>query len=81
MQTATLSSKGQLTIPKHIRDQLSLREGDRVIATIEDGKIVLYPVARAGVRGLRGAFAGLRPYPGREVKHEAASEARRPVGE
>lgn len=30
MATATMTSKGQLTIPKDIRDRLGLKPGDRV---------------------------------------------------
>ena len=40
---ATLSSKGQLTIPKEVRDQLHLREGTRFYITIRNGEIVAMP--------------------------------------
>ena len=30
MATATMTSKGQLTVPKEIRDRLDLKPGDRV---------------------------------------------------
>jgi antitoxin PrlF len=30
MATATMTSKGQLTVPKEIRDRLGLKPGDRV---------------------------------------------------
>ena len=41
---ATLSSKGQATIPKHIRDSLGLKPGSKLEFTVNDaGEIVLRP--------------------------------------
>jgi antitoxin PrlF len=38
----TLTSKGQVTIPKHIRDSLSLYPGTKVIFDVNDaGEVVL----------------------------------------
>ena len=44
MPTATVTSKGQITIPKSVRDELGLRVGDRVaFRTLEDGQVVVEP--------------------------------------
>ena len=43
MATSTISTRGQLTIPKEIRDAFDLREGDKVEFRREDGKLVLVP--------------------------------------
>jgi len=37
----SVSTKGQVTIPKEIRDIMELREGDRVIFILDDGRIYL----------------------------------------
>ena len=54
MPSATLTSKGQLTLPKAIRDLLRLDAGDRVDFVVgDDGTVVLRP-ATVDVRELRG---------------------------
>lgn len=45
MKTATISAKGQIAIPKEVRDILHVKTGDQFVFEItEDGKIVLEPV-------------------------------------
>jgi AbrB family looped-hinge helix DNA binding protein len=39
MELAKLTSKGQITIPKQIRNKLKLKEGDKVFFIEEKGKI------------------------------------------
>jgi AbrB family looped-hinge helix DNA binding protein len=54
MAVATLTSKGQTTIPKEIRDRLGLEPGDKLDFVVEaDGRVVLRPATR-DVRELRG---------------------------
>jgi AbrB family looped-hinge helix DNA binding protein len=38
---ATVTSKGQLTIPKVVRDALGIREGDDVVFRVEGDRAVL----------------------------------------
>ena len=45
MLTATLTSKGQLTLPKALRDAFQLRAGSRVAFTLNDGEAVLKPMS------------------------------------
>lgn len=54
MPSATITSKGQLTLPKAIRDVLRLGAGDRVDFIVkDDGTVVLRP-ATLDVRELKG---------------------------
>jgi len=41
---ATVTSKGQVTIPKEIRDLLHIRTNDKVDFVLEGDKVVLAPV-------------------------------------
>ncbi len=48
MVTATLTSKGQLTIPKRVRDALRLHTGDRVMFVVHgDAEAVLQPLTKS----------------------------------
>lgn len=42
MPRAVVRSKGQITLPKAVRDALHLREGDDVAFTVEDGRVTLH---------------------------------------
>ena len=60
MATATITSKGQTTIPKSIREHLRLRTGDRVEFVIErNGRVVLQS-KKIDIAELRG-FLGPAP--------------------
>lgn len=47
MATATLTSKGQLTVPKKVRERLHLQEGDRVDFVMDEKGVHLHPVRRS----------------------------------
>ena len=54
MATARLTSKGQITLPKAIRDHLGLRSGDRVEFLIgPDESVTVLPATR-DIRELKG---------------------------
>lgn len=56
MTTATLTSKGQLTIPKTVRDALGIGPGDRVeFVQTADGKFVMIPSTKPVMR-LKGSI-------------------------
>ena len=47
MVTATLTTKGQITIPKSVRDTLHLHTGDRVAFVLHgDSEAVLKPITK-----------------------------------
>ena len=45
--TTTMTTKGQVTVPREIRDRLGLKSGDRMAFTmLSDGTIVMRPKTR-----------------------------------
>lgn len=56
MLQSVLTSKGQTTIPKEIRQFLGLKPKDRLFYLIEDGKVVLKPL-HGDILELRGSVA------------------------
>ena len=47
MASATITSKGQLTIPKTVRDALRLNTGDKVEFVItENGEAIIRPITK-----------------------------------
>jgi AbrB family looped-hinge helix DNA binding protein len=62
---ATLTTKGQTTIPKEIRDRLGLQPGDRMTFTLMPDKTVILRVKSGRIRGLAGLLhkKGRKPVP------------------
>jgi antitoxin PrlF len=54
MSTATVTSKGQITIPKNVRARLGLEAGDRVVFIVRSNREVLLRPAKTDVRELHG---------------------------
>ena len=67
----TLTSKGQVTVHKAIRERLELKAGDKVeFMLFEDGRIEMVPLNRS-IKQLRGFL----PKPERALSLEEMEEA------
>jgi len=49
LQQTTLTSKGQITIPKFVRDSMALHAGDKIeFVLTENNEVLLRPVTKKG---------------------------------
>lgn len=67
---ATMTSKGQVTVPKPVREKLLLRPGDKIDFRLEEDGVRLIPVT-ASVTQLKGMV----PKPASPVSLAAMDEA------
>jgi len=74
MVKATLTSKGQLTVPKEVRERLGLRSGDRISFEFEEDSVRLRVERRRSLEELKGSLPATREYPGKEAERRAARE-------
>lgn len=62
MQTSTLTSKGQITIPKPVRDRLGLRTGDVLeFRFTDEGTVALLPRSESPLDRVSGILKHLAP--------------------
>ena len=71
MEEITISSKGQVVIPKYMRDALGLKEGKSVLVFLDKNKLVLIPkpdnpVDELKSKGQELTLRGIR----RDIKEE-----------
>jgi AbrB family looped-hinge helix DNA binding protein len=78
---ATITSKGQITIPKAIRQALGVQEKDRLLFIVEGERLIVKPLRHRRLGELYGALPATRAYPGHEairetVRHELGERIR-----
>ena len=77
MRTAIgrVSARGQVTIPRRIRDEIGIQPGDDLWISVEDSKVVLRRVDLS-IRAGYGSIPGIgRPITGDEIDEIAEIEA------
>jgi len=58
IETGIVTVKGQVVIPAPLRRRLGIKRGTLVSFLEENGHIVVQPVTRGFIRGLRGTLKG-----------------------
>ena len=66
MLAATITSKGQITIPRDVRQALNLKAHDRVIFVVEGERAILIPVQRRSIMQLRGVLPATASFLGHQ---------------
>lgn len=75
---ATMTSKGQVTIPKAVREALGIEKQDQLLFIVEGDELRVVPLRRRDLSDLFGALASDRPY----AEHdEVRQSVRRELGE
>ncbi len=73
---ATLTSKGQITLPKKVREKLRLKAGDKLKFLVhENGSVELFPVTSSLTK-----LKGMVPKPNKPVSLEEMDRAIREAG-
>ena len=54
---ATVAERGQITLPKEVRDALGLVKGTKLTIEVEHGKLILRKNAREAINRIRGKFS------------------------
>ena len=79
MGLAKVTSKGQVTIPKDIREALQIAPGDSLFFSLEDGRLTASVVKRRSIRDLFGVFTeqakGTMPLTDRDIQQAAENAA------
>ena len=82
MHSSTLTSKGQTTIPREIRDHLKIKPHDKIVY-IPDGERVFLTLVRGSILELKGALKSFVKKPidfhqlREEVKEKVSAEYRK----
>lgn len=82
VDNAKVMAKGQITIPKEIRDALKLNTGDRVTMVYENGRVILMNSALYAMQMLQQDMAGEAARSGMvsdEDVQKAVDEARKEI--
>lgn len=75
MPEATVTSKGQVTIPVQVRKALGIEAGDRLVFELRDDGLQVRALHRRKASELRGAVRSEARYVSREAERAAAADA------
>jgi AbrB family looped-hinge helix DNA binding protein len=59
-ETVYFSTKGQVVIPRRLRQELQIEEGTKAIVYRQADHLILKPITRSHISRLRGSLKGTR---------------------
>ena len=71
---STVTQKGQVTIPSHVRKALNIKPRDRVAFELFDGEVRLRPIQSSLLSGYRSVEPLSRPEDFRKIRQEIEEE-------
>lgn len=74
---STVTKKGQVTIPKPVRDRFHIKEGDSLHFEVRDGMLVLKRTERKSLLSLGGIAKGRKIGTGSEREYAKKAAARK----
>jgi len=57
-ETSVVTTKGQLVIPARLRRRFGIKKGTTISFLEQGGRLIVQPVTRQFIRGLRGSLKG-----------------------
>jgi len=78
---STVTKKGQVTIPKPVRDRLHIKEGDSLHFEVKDNVLILKRKERKSLLSLGGIAKGRKIGTGSEREYAKKAVARKIAGE
>lgn len=81
VDSAKVMAKGQITLPKAVREDLALQTGDRVMLIRENNKVILLNAADYAMQYLQSQLADVSPMNDEEVVSEVKKVRRELVGQ
>ena len=79
METAVITTKGQMVVPAKVRRSLGIKPGTRVVVDLKKGSFEVRPITEAYIDSVQGILqrkAGQKPVTQELVEEHAAEVAR-----
>ena len=85
MGVAKITRKGQITIPRDVREDLHVGPSDHVVVVMDGDCAIIYLARGTKLADLKGRLPATRPYPGtdeirKEVGRKIASRGAKKAG-